>query len=1000
MSGDQATTSFGDSTAQPPTPKQTPTSATSFFSSPVFETPKAGAVADLANDNNSSHTETTTPGPDWTPRFAEDFSVFNNTPGNLRGSQGPFSDFVAPFASPTVEQAQLHTSSLLAASNHHKRPLSIGSIATEIHTKSHVHRLSIASSTTSNLSNPSLPLPPVDPSKQLSSSPGPLVLAAFGSIAEDDREIAAGREFSPDYYGDDQPPPAAANSATIEGPVPIATRSQKKARGDTTASTSASKGQTATPPPSARKGGRRIAPKLKSPAASATTTMQNDQGYGPQHQAPPNDFLNTPQQQQMATFMASPTDLFGYPMSAPAASTAFADAQSFWAGGDPTMSNMDVDFAAGAHAFGSPASIQRQLESMDWAQANQANQTSQAYMVAGAEAMAKQHQHQHQQHQQHQHQHQQHMHHTSMGSESDPKGMLQPTPLDTTSVDHQGLYAGSYPTPVDDPFGIVSPNGGVNPGLLFTRPPSSSMDLMASAPPGAGATMALADATNFDPTQHQQQPFPRSSAPGVLPVSQSSPPQAMLNTGPASVQRQELRRSSSAKEIAPRRKAGDRPSASSPVKSVGNGRPGLSRSHSENRGPRLRGRASLPVLAPALKTSATTSALPQGSVGAPFSSPGTGLGITRSASFGGHGGGRPTGRSSPIRMHHQQRQQQQQQHNLQQQQLDDTHLPRLSSLTSIPEGNTPQSRASVKFTIDANGRARVETAAADRDGPTPSATLRRNQSARSLQGKSRWDSSSEDDSSSTDDEPIIIPSRTTSFALPDPVKPTIGRGPLHSSQRSVSDRSTTSSSATMPGDAAYNDPESEAETVMNDLPKGAGDAASELEKLRQMRQKRASFAGASSSNSHSAGGGGLTGSGSANNLFGSVQRGLKFGGPIGGNAGFSSGRHHNMQAVSPTTLTDASLPTPSSARSQAHDSHGIRCICGRQDAPPNSDGFIVQCESCDLWLHGRCINITKRTLPPVYICAFCANTPNVRNIRIPPTAGSSPLAHKSFKTFR
>ncbi|KAL1894161.1 hypothetical protein Sste5346_005947 [Sporothrix stenoceras] len=962
---------FGDSTAQPPTPKQTPTSTTSFFPSPVFETPKVQQDhSDGNNDNISSHTATTTPGPDWTPRFAEDFSVFNNTPGNLRGSQGPFSDFVAPFASPTVEEAQLHTSSLLAASKHHKRPLSIGSIATEIHTTSHAHRLSIASSTTSN---PSRPLPPVDPSKRLSSSPGSLVLAAFSSIVEDDRE--GNREFSPDYYGDDQPPAASSSNpkAQTQAPAPPTTRSQKKARGDTITTTSTSKGQTATPPPSARKGGRRIAPKFK----TNSTTMQNDQGYGPQHQAPPNDFMNTPQQQQMATFMASPTDLFGYPMSAPATATAFADARSFWAGGDPNMSAMDVDFAAGVHVFNSPASIQRQLDSLEWAQANQANQ---AYMVAGAEAMQ-------QQQAQQQQQHHQHMHQVSMGSENDPKSMMQPTSLDTTSVDHQALYAGSYPTPVDDPFGIVSPNGGVNPGLLFSRPPSSSMDLMASAPPGSNTTMALADATNFDPRQQQQ--FSGSSA--ALQVSQSSPPQTVLTTGPALVQRQELRRSSSAKEIAPRRKAGDRPSASSPVKSTN--RPSLSRSHSENRGPRLRGRASLPVLAPALKTSATTSSLPPAGVGAPFSSPGTGLGITRSASFGGNGGGRPTGRSSPIRMHHQQRQQQQQ--------LDDAQLHRLSSLTSIPEVNTPQSRASVKFTIDANGRARVETAAADNDAPS---TLRRNQSARSLHSKSRWDSSSEDDdSSSTDDEPIIIPSRTTSFALPDPVKPTIGRGPLHSSQRSVSDRSTTSTSATIPGDGAFNDPESEAETVMNDLPKGAGDAASELEKLRQMRQKRASFAGVSSNSIHSAGGGGgLTSSSSANNLFGSVQRGLKFGGPLGGYPSGSSHSHHNMQAVSPTTLTDASLLTPSSARSQAHNSHGIRCICGRPDAPPKSDGFIVQCESCDMWLHGKCINITKRTLPSVYICAFCAHTPNVRNVRIPPpgAAASSPLAHKSFKTFR
>ena len=66
-------------------------------------------------------------------------------------------------------------------------------------------------------------------------------------------------------------------------------------------------------------------------------------------------------------------------------------------------------------------------------------------------------------------------------------------------------------------------------------------------------------------------------------------------------------------------------------------------------------------------------------------------------------------------------------------------------------------------------------------------------------------------------------------------------------------------------------------------------------------------------------------------------------------------------------------------------------------------------EACELWLHGRCINITRRDMPPVYICAFCANTPNMRGGRIrdtgrgaiaPMAHAPSPLAHKSFKSFR
>ena len=63
-------------------------------------------------------------------------------------------------------------------------------------------------------------------------------------------------------------------------------------------------------------------------------------------------------------------------------------------------------------------------------------------------------------------------------------------------------------------------------------------------------------------------------------------------------------------------------------------------------------------------------------------------------------------------------------------------------------------------------------------------------------------------------------------------------------------------------------------------------------------------------------------------------------------------------------------------------------------------------ESCDNWLHADCVGIDHRSLPPVYVCAFCAQTPNLRGGRIREPAkgisrmGLSPLAHKSFKSFR
>lgn len=64
-------------------------------------------------------------------------------------------------------------------------------------------------------------------------------------------------------------------------------------------------------------------------------------------------------------------------------------------------------------------------------------------------------------------------------------------------------------------------------------------------------------------------------------------------------------------------------------------------------------------------------------------------------------------------------------------------------------------------------------------------------------------------------------------------------------------------------------------------------------------------------------------------------------------------------------------------------------------------------ESCEMWQHGQCVN--QHTQPRVYICAFCANTPNMRGGRLRDTGrangldigvGSSPLASKSFRSLR
>ncbi|KAI0602886.1 hypothetical protein F4775DRAFT_3395 [Biscogniauxia sp. FL1348] len=780
MSEGRPSSSFGDPNAQPPTPKQTPTSAA--FPSPVLETPK----------NNRGSFEDSS---GWTPRFAEEYSVFNSTPGNLRGSQGPFLDYTV---STPYEPSEP------------KLPISAENIAVEIAT--HVNHFS---------SNSNLPLPPVDPSRRLQSSPIPIAVTGFNPPEPDFQSVAHQRS---------------------------ARKSQSAIRLETET-------QTATPPPSARKGERRLAPKLQ------TVTMQNDEFE--------QDFVvgGTPQQQHMATFATTPIDMYGVPLSAPAAAPGFGDTRSFW---DTDMGGMDLDFSGGAMF---QTSNHRPMNSLDWAKSNEMFQETRQAPPPNQEN----------------------------NPPAKKERVLAPKPplssIDTSMVD-ASMFGPPFSAPVDDPFSMMSHGGGgggggVDPGLLFTRPPSSGMEPAPFDIMGQSSLM---------------QTFP---PPEPLPIPAKPAKES---------KRGQVRRSASTKEKGAGKKI-DRASASSPVKSTG--RPNMSRSVSETRGRKPGSKASsLPNLAPAIR-------------------PGPPPSNVRLASQA----ARANGRTSPLKNDH----------------------SRLSSLSSIPESLAPRTRTSVKFTIDSRGRARAETTVIVDDDTEQRASSMGPQ--RQPRSRSRNWHSSDDDESSTDDEPIIIPSRNNSFAVPAPQNPTVPRH-SRSPQKYPSDQSASSLGIYYDLGSPHNDDGSDAETVMNVPGKSSrGDAVSELRKVVEDRQKRIAL--------------------------NTSQR-------------FLSGQPYSANStMSSTSITEASLPTPSS-----DGGNQIRCVCNTTDSHINGDGYMVQCESCEMWLHGKCINITRQTLPRVYICAFCANTPNAHGMRgreirrnqggsNPRISATSPLAHKSaFKSFR
>ena len=291
----------------------------------------------------------------------------------------------------------------------------------------------------------------------------------------------------------------------------------------------------------------------------------------------------------------------------------------------------------------------------------------------------------------------------------------------------------------------------------------------------------------------------------------------------------------------------DRPFASSPVKPSAP-RPGLSRSQSENRGRKSIGRGAM------VNQPAVTRTLPPARNG-------SGMEASRNPV-------RTSGRVSPLKKQHR------------------------TSLASIPESAARlESRASVKFYIGADGRAHAEVTHPPGDAGPKS----RGPGSHTSADAQQWDE--EDDSSSTDDEPIIIPSRNnsfnSSFALPDPRRP-VG-SIFHPSRRSISDRSTSTLATSDAANAAGNDAESEAETVMDeDADQGGADAANELLKVKENRQQGPNlFSGSKSQRLFATSGGGFHGN-----------------------------------TISPTR-TDSGNTT---------DEPGVRCVCHRNEMT----GFLVQ----------------------------------------------------------
>ena len=269
--------SFSYPSGEPPTPTITPKSAT--FGKNPFETPRQESTF-------------------YDPRFS---------PADTDAASPDFLKTPKQVASSVALQSPIFSRGL-------KRPFPGHDIETEI--LSHVHHLS---------PNPRLPLPPVEPSRQLSSSPNP----SATSTNHTDNLVSTGNTTPQETVIEKDLGSSMRSASSMQTPPPTSTSTSKK---------KAQQAQVAKlVKQSAANGRRKSTPIFPKP--------QNVPPIMPSVQASPQPFSN---------LQFSPEAFGGFPMAGPATAPVYPQNKLFW---DPSQNNdgMEMDFAASdtfSDAFG------------------------------------------------------------------------------------------------------------------------------------------------------------------------------------------------------------------------------------------------------------------------------------------------------------------------------------------------------------------------------------------------------------------------------------------------------------------------------------------------------------------------------------------------------------------------------------------------------------------------------------------------------------------------
>ncbi|KAF1844226.1 uncharacterized protein K460DRAFT_289323 [Cucurbitaria berberidis CBS 394.84] len=318
------------------------------------------------------------------------------------------------------------------------------------------------------------------------------------------------------------------------------------------------------------------------------------------------------------------------------------------------------------------------------------------------------------------------------------------------------------------------------------------------------------------------------------------------------------------------------------------------------------------------------------------------------------------------------------------------------ALTAIPEIRRPRTR----LIIDETGRARTETVPVGDEEDTPRDMRMGSQKDMRRQYPGLWE---EDDTESDDDEPAPAVGRNTSFSVPQPQRRSMKHARAESGGLERSNSFKIPRLASRPASSAFDKAsfetvrpvrkladnpsrrfsmmdfptsfESVKQSEDQHMPDSPGDALGALKKVVAGRQQRIERASHNTLKAH-------------NQRWAQASADLT-------NTTTPHGYGHydpftNSFNASPNT---DGLTTPSTDRS-SRSSESTRCVCnGVDDGQP-----MVQCESCNKWLHMDCVGLNANNLPPVFVCIFCTGqTPIARGGRVRgPVPFDSPLTHKSM----